>query len=158
MSKYIKQVNNQNFVYPNYDLAEYDIDIIQDINDNSVSGVVTSFSATTITSTGITVTFTNTWTRNGAEGFIRSNGALQIYTLHAMAAGQTYYKPWRLIDSASTLTTGSTTFTTTSRAVPFTPSQLGLTTFVTGTYYFEFRFVGAKSVYPVCQTLSITVP
>lgn len=155
---YKPQIDNINFVYPNFDLAEYDVDIIHVPNDNSVSGVVTSFSAITISSSSITVRTTNTWTRNGAEGFIRDNGALQIYTLHAMAAGQNYYKPWRMIDSNSTLTTGSTTFTTTNRNITFTPSQLGLTTFVTGTYYFEFRFVGATAIYPVCQTLSITIP
>lgn len=157
MSKYISQVNNVNFVYPNYDLAEYDVNIIHNINDNGVTGVVTSFSAVTATSTAINIRFTNTWTKNDADVFIRSNGALQIYTLHAMAAGQTYYKPWRLIDQNSTLSTGVTTFTTTNRAVAIIPSQLGLTTFVTGTYYFEFRFVGLKSVYPVCQTLSLTI-
>jgi hypothetical protein len=157
MSRYIPQINNQNFVYPNFDLAEYDVDIIHIPNDNSVTGVVTSFSATTVSSTGITVTTTNTWTRNGAEVFIRNNGAMQIYTLHVMAAGQDYYKPWRLIGSNSTFSTGSTTFTTTNRAVTFTPADLGLTTFVSGNYYFEFRFVGATAIYPICQTLSITI-
>lgn len=155
---YKPQINNTNFVYPNFDLAEYDVDIIHTPNDNSVSGVVTSFSATTISSSSITVRTTNTWTRNGAEGFIRNNGALQLYTLHAMAASQNYYKPWRMIDSNSTLTTTITAQTTTNRNVTFTPSDLGLTTFVSGNYYFEFRFVGATAIYPVCQTLSITIP
>jgi hypothetical protein len=158
MSRYIPQIDNQNFVYPNYDLAEYDVDIIHVPNDNSVTGVVTTFSATTVSSTGITLTTTNTWTRNGAEVFIRNSGNLSIYTLHAMASSQNYYKPWRTIDSFSTITTGSTTFTLTNRLINFTPSQLGLTTFVTGTYYFEFRFIGATGIFPVCQTLNITIP
>jgi hypothetical protein len=158
MSRYIPQINNQNFVYPNYDLAEYDVDIIQVPNDNSVSGVVTSFSATTVSSSSITIRTTNTWTRNGAEVFIRNNGALQIYTLHAMVSGQNYYKPWRLIDARATIITGSTTFTTTNRDVAFTPSFMGLTTFVSGNYYFEFRFVGATGIFPVCRTLNITIP
>jgi hypothetical protein len=155
---YKPQIENQNFVYPNFDLAEYDVDIIQVPNDNSVSGVVTSFSATTVSSSSITVRTTNTWTRNGAEGFIRNNGALQIYTLHAMASGQNYYKPWRLIGSNSIFTTGSTTFTSTNRDATFTPADLGLTTFVSGNYYFEFRFVGATGIFPVCRTLNITIP
>ena len=155
---YKPQIDNTNFVYPNFDLAEYDVDIIHIPNDNSVSGVVTSFSATTVSSSSITVRTTNTWTRNGAEGFIRNNGALQIYTLHVMAANQNYYKPWRLIGSNSTLTTGSTTFTSTNRDATFTPSDLGLTTFVSGNYYFEFRFVGATGIFPVCRTLNITIP
>jgi len=158
MSRYIPQINNQNFVYPNFDLAEYDVDIIHVPNDNSVTGVVTSFSATSISSSSITVTTTNTWTRNGAEAFIRNNGAMQIYTLHVMAAGQDYYKPWRLIGSNSTLSTGATTWTSTDRPATFTPADIGLTTFVSGTYYFEFRFVGATAIFPVCQTLTITIP
>ena len=155
---YKPQIENQNFVYPNFDLAEYDVDIIHVPNDNSVSGVVTTFSATTVSSSSITVRTTNTWSRNGAEGFIRNSGALQIYTLHVMAAGQDYYKPWRLIGSQSTLTTGSTTFTSTNRDATFTPADLGLTTFVSGNYYFEFRFVGATGIFPVCRTLNITIP
>jgi hypothetical protein len=158
MSRYIPQIDNQNFVYPNYDLAEYDVDIIHVPNDNSVTGVVTSFSAVTISSNTMTLRTTNTWTRNGAEGFIRNDGRLAIFSLHAMAAGQNYYKPWRLIGTQSTATTGSTTFTTTNGNFTFLPSQVGLTTFVSGIYYFEFRFIGATSIFPVCQTLSITIP
>ena len=157
MSKYIPQLNETNFVYPNFELSEYDVDIVHNINNNSVSGVVTSFSAITVSSSSITVRTTNTWSRNGAEGFIRDNGNLQIYTLHVMAAGQNYYKPWRLIGSQSTASVGSTTFTSTNRDATFTPADLGLTTFVSGNYNFEFRFVGATSIYPVCQTLSITI-
>ena len=158
MSRYIPQIDNQNFVYPNYDLAEYDVDIIHVPNDNSVTGVVTSFSAVTISSNSMTLRTTNTWSRNGAEVFIRNDGRLSIFTLHAMAPGQNYYKPWRLMGTQSTTVTGSTTFTSTNLNLTFLPSQVGLTTFTSGTYYFEFRFVGATSIFPVCQTLSITIP
>jgi hypothetical protein len=158
MSRYIPQINNQNFVYPNFDLAEYDVDIIHVPNDNSVSGVVTSFSATTVSSSSITVRTTNTWTRNGAEGFILNNGAIRIYTLHAMVPGQLFYKPWVIIGSNSTLSTGVTTLTSTNRDALFTPDQFGLASFTSGTYYFEFRFVGATAIFPVCETLSITIP
>jgi hypothetical protein len=158
MSKYISQINNQNFVYPNNDLAEYDVDIIHTINNTSVSGIVTSISAITVSSSSITIRHTNTWYRNGAEVYIRPTNALQLYSLHVLAPNQLYYKPWRMIDTNSTLSTGATTFTTTNRTVPFTPANLGLTTFVSGTYNFEFRFVGATSIFPVCTSLSITVP
>ena len=158
MSKYISQINNQNFVYPNYDLAEYDVDIVHTINNTSVSGFVTSISAVTVSSTSISIRHTNTWVRNGAEVFIRPTNALQLYSLHVMAPNQLYYKPWRMIDQNSTLTTGSTTFTTTNRLVTFTAANLGLTTFVSGVYNFEFRFIGATSIFPVCAPLSITIP
>ena len=60
-NQYIPQINNQNFVYPNYELAEYDVDIIHDINNNSVSGFVTSFSAQTVTSTIISIGYAGFW-------------------------------------------------------------------------------------------------
>ena len=158
MSKYIPQLNETDFVYPNFEISEYDVDIIHNINNNSVSGIITDFVLTgTARTTGFTITHSNIWYLNGAEPFFRTNGALGLYSLHMLAAGQNYYKPWRIVDVNSTLTTGSTTFNTTSRAVTITPSMMGLTTFSSGTYYFEFRFIGLKSIYAICQTLSITV-
>ena len=158
MSKYISQINNQNFVYPNYDLAEYDVDIIHTINNSSVSGFVTSISATTVSSSTINIRHTNTWIRNGAEVYIRPVNALQLYSLHMLAPNQLYYKPWRIIDSNSTLSTGVTTFTTTNRGIGIPAAAVGLTSFVSGIYNFEFRFIGATSIFPVCTSLSITIP
>ena len=158
MSKYISQINNQNFVYPNYDLAEYDVDIVHNINNTSVSGIVTSFSAVTASSSIIQVRYTTTWIRNGAEVFIRPSNVLSISSLHLMAPNQLYYKSWRAVDSVSTTSTGATAFTTTARTINLTPALLGLTTFVSGVYNFEFRFVGATSIFPVCAPLSITIP
>jgi hypothetical protein len=155
MSRYIPQINNQNFVYPNYDLAEYDVDIIHVPNDNSVTGTVTSLSATTVSSSGITITYSGTWNLNGAERWVY-NGNTIFLSVHAMASGQNYYKPWRLI-AYKTTTTGATTASFSNETTTFTPSNMGLSVFVSGTYYFEFRFIGANSIYPICQTLSITV-
>lgn len=151
MSKYIPQINNQNFIYPNNDLNEYDIDIIHNINDNSVSGTVTNFSATTITSTGFTFTHDWSWSKNSAEVFISSSGNLHLLSVHMLAAGQTYFKPWRLVDLVTSIYTGTTTDSGTN-TITVTPSQMGLTTFIYGTYYFEFRFIGSNSIYPVCYT------
>ena len=148
MSKYIPQINNQNFIYPNNDLPEYDIDIIHNINDNSISGTVTNFTATTITSTGFTFTHDWSWSKNGAEPFISTSGNLHLLSVHMIAAGQTYFKPWRLVDLVTSLVTGSTTYSG-SNTITVTPSQMGLTTFIFGTYYFEFRFIGSNSIYPV---------
>ena len=152
---YKQQIDNQNFVYPNFDLAEYDIDIIHVPNDNSISGTVTSLSATTISSSSITIRYSGSWSLNGAERFLVT-GSTSYLSIHVMASGQNYYKPWRLIDSKTTGST-ATTVTMTNVTSTFTPSQLGLSSFITGTYNFEFRFIGANSIYTVCQTLSITV-
>jgi hypothetical protein len=156
-NQYIKQVNNQNFVFPNYDLAEYDIDVIQNINDNSVSGTVTNFVVSgTARTTGITFTHDWTWSKNNADVFISNAGQIHLLSVHMIAAGQTYYKPFRCVDIVTSGTTGSSTYSG-SNTVTVTPSMMGLTIFSTGTYYFEIRMIGLKSIYPICQTLSITV-
>jgi hypothetical protein len=157
MSKYIPQINNTNFVYPNYDLAEYDVEIVHNINNNNVFGLVNSFSATTVTSTGITISFNATWIKNGAEIFLRQNGNISYLSVHAFPANRLYYKPFRVVSSISTTNSGQTTITSGNTTFTITPSQFGLSSFVTGPYYFEVRFIGGNSIYPVCQTLNITI-
>ena len=68
--KYIGQRTSRNFVYPNNNLEEYDIEIVHDINNNSVSGTTTSITASSISSTGITFSFDYTWAQNSAEPFL----------------------------------------------------------------------------------------
>jgi hypothetical protein len=157
MSKYIPQLNETNFVFPNYELSEYDVDIIHNINDLSVSGTVTNFVVSgTARTTGITFTHDYTWSNNGAQTFISTSGQIHLLSVHMIAGGQTYFKPWRLVDIVTNGTTGSATYSG-SNTVTVTPSMMGLTTFSSGTYYFEIRMIGLKSIYPICQTLSITV-
>lgn len=155
--KYIPQLNETNFVYPNYEISEYDVDILHTLNNNSVNGTVSNFSTISIASSGITLTHDYTWNKNSAEVFVTTSNLLNLFSVHMIAAGQTYYKPWRLVDLVTSISTGITTASG-SNTITVTPSMMGLTTFVSGTYYFEFRFIGLKSIYPVCQTLSITVP
>ena len=155
--KYISQVDSLDFVYPNNFTAEYDLEIVHDINNNCVSGTTTVFSATTINSTGITFNIQGSWSLNGAEPYININGGfLSVASIHMMGPTQSYYRPWRLIDNISS--TGLTN-TNVSFNENFTvlPSYLGLTGFTTGTYYFEVRLIGKKCVYPICITLPITV-
>ena len=156
--KYISQVNSLDFVYPNNFTAEYDLEIIHDINDNCVSGTTTVFSATTINSTGITFNIQGSWSLNSAEPYVNINGGfLSLASIHMMGPTQSYYRPWRLVDNISS--TGLTN-TNVSFNENFTvlPSYLGLTGFTTGTYYFEVRLIGKKCIYPICITLPITVP
>jgi hypothetical protein len=157
MSKYIPQLNETNFVYPNFEISEYDVDIIHDINSNSVTGTVTNFIVSgTARTTGITFTHNYTWSKNNAEPFISNSGQIHLLSVHMLAAGQTYYKPWRCVDIVTSGTTGSATYSG-SNTVTVTPAMMGLATFTSGTYYFEIRLIGLKSIYPICQTLSITV-
>jgi len=154
--KYKSQILSQNFVYPNNQVAEYDLEIEHEINNNSVSGVVTTFSATTISSTGITFNILATWSRNGAEEFIKPDNTRSLASVHMMANTQLYYKPWRLVKDY--VDGGGSNTSVISNTFTVLPSQLGISGFTTGTYYFEVRFIGLKSIYPVCVTLPITVP
>ena len=153
-NQYIPQINNQNFVFPNYELAEYDVDIIHTPNEDSVSGTITNFSATTIASTGITFTHSWTWSKNGADVVIANSGVINLLSVHVLASNQTYFKPWRCVDLVTdSVITGSTYSGTNNFTI--TASQLGLTSLPNGDYYFEFRFIGEKAIYPICQTYTV---
>jgi hypothetical protein len=155
--KYIRQEILQDFVYPNNEVSQYDIDIVQNINDNSVSGIVNSITATAFSSTGMTINLNFTWNLNGAERWIRNSNILQILSAHMLAPGQDYYKPWRQIVSVDNVDLSLTTLTQGAN-FQITPSQMGLTTFTNGTYYFEVRFIGHLSIYPVCVNLTLNLP
>jgi len=153
--KYIRQIINRDFVYPNNEVSEYDVDLVQDINSNTVIGTVTGFTATTVTTTGITFSHYYKWELNNAEPWIRNSGNMAVLSVHAMVPNQLYYKPWRLLDSISQLTPF---FSTTQGTNTFfiLPSNFGLTTFVNGTYYFEIRFIGHLAVDPICVSYTIS--
>jgi len=156
--KYVKQINNLDFVYPNNFTAEYDLEIIHDINDNCVSGNVTVFSATTVSSTGITFNIQGNWSLNGAEPYIDIDGGfLSVASIHMMGPSQSYYRPWRLVENITS--TGLTnTYVAFNQNFTVLPSDLGLTGFTYGTYYSEIRMIGKKCVYPICFPLNISAP
>jgi hypothetical protein len=154
-NQYIPQINNQNFVYPNYDLAEYDVDIVHDINDNSVSGVVSTLTISSVSATSMILQSNITWNRNGADVFILDANLLSFMTVHMMGPTQQYYKPWRVVrnDVSSNLTANTINIVA---VINVTPSQLGLTSFTNGVYNLEYRFIGLKSIFPVCRTVTIS--
>jgi len=152
--KYIGRQNVNNFIYPNNVLSQYGVEIIHDINNNSVSGSTSNFTGTSVSSTGMTFQFDYIMTTNGAETFVRENGDESVLSVHMMTANQLYFKPWRLVDdvhasSGSTIYTGTTSFSV-------TPSQFGLSSFSNGDYYFEIRFIGKRAIYPVCRTYTVS--
>jgi hypothetical protein len=156
---YKPQINNTNFVYPNFDLAEYDVDIIHTPNDNSVFGAITTFFAVSTSSTSIQFTLGYQWALNNAERYINPiTGRLGLMSMHMMTPNVVSYKPWKLVNYFTTASTGTTVFNQTPISFNITPSILGEPNYVTGRYYIEFRFIGANSIYPVSITRSITVP
>ena len=93
--KYIGQVNNQNFVFPNNQLAEYDIDIIHDLKENMVTGSTTGFDINYDNVSGnLYISFSYEWGLNDAEPFIDNEGKLQILSFHLMSPSKKYFKPW----------------------------------------------------------------
>lgn len=164
--KYISQVDNQNFVFPNNTVSEYDVEIIHDINDNCVSGSTSNFSVTGVTTTGMTINFDYIWDLNGATPYIRNSDAVAVLSLHMMGPTQNYYKPFltvgRLVFVDIPITRIESGVTPGFDRLSFvvTPAMLGLTTFTTGTYYFEIKFIGERCVFPVCfsQSISVTPP
>lgn len=157
--KYIKQVDSRNFFYPNNDKAEYDIELIHNINNNCVSGDVTNFSATTVSSSSITFSIDSTWSLNGAEPWINDADEVIIYSVHMLAPGQDYFKPWRMVESrVVTGATGTTTFSETGTTFTVTNTQAGVSGFTNGTYYFEVRFIGHDCIFYECFSREINAP
>jgi hypothetical protein len=155
MRKFIKQINSYNFVYPNNTIAEYGDEIIHDLKENSVSGTVTNFTGTSISSTGLTFSFNYTWALNGAEPWINEAAELYLFSVHMMEPSKVYFKPWRLIDEKYLITTGSTT-SSGSYTFSVTPGQMGISAFSNGDYYFEIRMIGHRAIQPLCQTYTIS--
>ena len=155
--KYVGQINKNNFVYPNNTLAEYDVEIVHDINNNSVSGTTSGFSALYNSGTGnIGISFTYIWNKNGADPFIDENNLLHVLSVHMSEPTKKYYKPWRMISGVTTSTITATTKTDTFLII-VTPAMMGLTTFSSGVYDFEIRFIGKRAIYPLCYTTSIMI-
>lgn len=152
--KYISELLSQNFVYPNNTVPEYDLEIIHDINNYSVSGTVTTFTGVLTSPSSITINMSGTWSLNGAEPYINQSGSVNIFSVHMMGRTQNYYRPWSCVFEKS-IATGSTTNSFTE-TFTVTPSMIGVTSFVTGTYYFEVRMIGHRAVYPICVTASVT--
>jgi len=162
--KYVGQINSKNFVYPNQNLAEYDVEIIHDINDNCVSGTITDIIVSSSLSTGITITHNGTFLTNGAKPFLTTfaspNYTLQYLSVHCQVPNQTYMNTWKLVDVLNTTTSTPSTYTgntITGNVITITPSMFGLSVFTSGTYYFEFRFIGENCISKVCSSINITI-
>ena len=147
MKKYISQIDNKNFLYPNNNLAEYDIEIIHDVNNNSVSGEIHNFYAVK-SGNNVLVTFNYTWYKNGAEPYIDSSNNLHLISLHMMDPNHLYFNPFRCVTGSTTTSLESTTYTS-SVSVLVTPSMLGVSALPNGIYSFMVKFIGHRAIYPI---------
>lgn len=157
MRRYIKQIDRNNFIYPNNTVSKYDNEIVHEINDNYPTGTINGISGITLNSTGLTFDVNWSYTRNGSELFRNIGGEYTYVSFHLLGPNQIYYKPWRLIGTIST--TGSTiTGDTQVTTFDVIPSDLGLTGFTNGDYSLEVRFIGKRSIYPVCGSFTGMMP
>lgn len=162
--KYITNQQDINYVYPNNIINQYDVEIVHDVNDNCVTGTVSSFAGSSYSSTGLTITFNYTWNLNGAERMLNFNdSATMVLSLHGMntptniyGSPQGYFNPWRMLSHVTGTTTATTSSGTVNTGV-LTPAMFGLTTFPASpaTFEFEIRMISKNCVLPICQTLTI---
>lgn len=153
--KYIKQVNSSNFIYPNNTVAEYDVEIIHDVNNNAPTGTVSSITVSGATLSGMTLNWSGTWNLNGSQPFIQDNGTVTTVSIHGMGPTQQYFKPFRLLEEY-TVSTGTTSAIYSSQSISLTPAQFGLANFTNGTYNFEFRLVSKRAVLPICGSVVVS--
>ena len=159
MKKYIAQVDSTNFVYPNHDISEYDTYILHDINHHSVSGTVESFQfsqATPPEDNLIICRLEFTWSLNDAEPFIDDEGNLKLLSVHALPSTLNYYKPWHLEEFWNSTDNTITGYTSAVSYFGMVPKDYGLTKFYNGDYFFEFRFIGHRSIYTIGAMLTVT--
>lgn len=155
--KYIKQIDKENFVYANNTLAQYDVEIIHDLKENSVSGETSGFSILYNSGTGnLQLSFTYQWVLNNAEPFISDDGKLNILSVHLQSPTKQYYKPWICIGLIQRSNTALTYVTDTQNFI-ITPAMLG-GTITAGKYYGEVRFIGKRGIYPIEQTSTVAFP
>ena len=153
--KYIKQSNSYNFIYPNNTVAEYDVEIIHDINDNAPTGSISSITVSGATITGMTLHWSGTWNLNNSQPFVQDSGGVTTVSVHGMGPTQVYFKPFRLLEKY-TVSTGTTSAIYSDQTIALTPSQFGLTYFTDGTYNFEFRLVSKRAVLPICGSVVVS--
>lgn len=153
--KYIAQNNIPNFVYPNNNLPEYDVEIIHNLKENSVSGNTSGFSILYDGSTGnLNLSFTYQWYLNNAEPFITAYSKLNIISVHLMTNEKQYYKPWICIGYIQR-NSPSLTYVTDTQNFVITPAMVGQTSFSTGTYYAEIRFIGHRAIFPINYSANV---
>lgn len=154
--KYIGQVDNHSFVFPNNNLAEYATEIVHDINNNSVSGTISGVTMT-FSGSNVNLTFSYTWNKNNAEPFIDSADRLHLLSVHVMDPSKKYFKAWRMADYFTTTNVTATTVSNTV-TVSISPSLMQVPTLQDGIFNVEFRFIGHRAIYPICQNVTVAPP
>jgi hypothetical protein len=156
--KYIGQINNENFVYPNNKLAEYDVEIIHDLKENSVTGNIDAIDITYVGG-NIHIHLAYYMSLNGAEPFISPvNGYLNYMSLHLQTPDRQYFKPWICVDAQQDSDVNATSWAVTDYNLVVTPQMVNQSSFSSGTYYIELRLLGKRCVFPISSSAYVNVP
>jgi hypothetical protein len=154
--KYIKQVDSQNFLYPNNTLAEYDVNIIHDLIEGTVTGTTTE-PVLTFSGSNINVTVDYTWDLNGAEPFYNNQGALNLINVYFQTPDKQYFGNWVNVYVLETFAL-NTTVTGGTMNFTITPAMMGQTSFSTGNYSITFQCISRRTIYPMPWLIPITLP
>jgi len=157
--KYIGQINNSSFVFPNNYLAEYDQEIVHDLDENNIEINTFTVNSVTGTTNQLTINFDYAIDFNGAQKFLSDDtaGFASIFSIHMLAPNQQYYKPWRCVYFNENVS-GNTLYTGASQNFIITSSLMGLGSsgFTNGTYVFEFRAIGKRQVVTALATVTVS--
>jgi len=156
MKRYIKQIDRENFVYPNNSVSNYDNEIIHEVNDNNPTGIINSIDNIVITPASLSFDVNWSYVRNNSELFQNIDGSYTIVSFHLLAPDQIYFKPWKYIGSIKT-SDSSITGNTQTTSFSIITTDFGVTGFTSGEYYLETRFIGKRSIEPVCSIFDTTV-
>jgi len=155
--KYIKQVDSQNFLYPNNTLAEYDVNIIHDLIEGTVTGTTTE-PVLTISGANINVSVDYTWDLNGAEPFYNNQGALNLINVYFQTPDKQYFGNWVNVFVLETFALNTTT-TGGTMNFTITPAMMGQTTFsASGNYSITFQCISRRTIYPMPWLIPFTAP
>jgi hypothetical protein len=154
--KYIKQVDNQNFLYPNNYLAEYDVNIVHDLIEGNVTGTTTQ-PVLTKNGANIDVSVDYTWDLNGAEPFYNNQGALNLINVYFQTPDRQYFDVWvnvyilQTSELNTTATGGTMNFT-------ITPAMMNQASFSTnGNYSITFQCISRRTIYPMPWLIPLQV-
>lgn len=154
MRRYIKQIDREEFVYPNNSVSNYDNEIIHEVNDNYPTGNISGITISTANTTNLMFGVEYSFMRNGAELFKNIDNQYTLVSFHLLTPNKVYYKPWVYIGRDTTL---QSDIVGQSGIVYFDlyPSDLGITGFTNGEYYLETRFIGKRSIQAVCSIFEV---
>jgi hypothetical protein len=135
-------------------LAEYDVEIIHNINNNLITGTVNNFSIVK-SGSDLIISFDYVWNKNNGEPYVDASNNLHLLSVHLMDPTKTYFYPWRCVSGINVTNSNQNSVSGTA-SITVSPSVMGLDSFSFGYYYFSIKFIGHRSIYPIYGSYNLT--